>query len=452
MKHQITILHFFIALWLLTITVSIRSESKEPQQDQRLKIMTFADVSNLNQAGAHIGDILTEYNGAAIHSFADLDDNKKKAQAENVTVSLRRGDQTIQVTVPAGPLGATFKEVSKDHPVDSDAKLLKNIGPLGWGLKMNNSFFGALYRLLEFREIKMSYIDLAGLSGYGFRFQFHEPWCPSSADPTLGYNAGSHLLHDLGFEFKTIYLKKKDTPADPDKKYQSKEEMLQSIMGSIRRGWPVLATGLINSPEWGLITGYQKAGQELFCRTYFDRTDHYDLVQQFPDTIIIITGNHATATDLLYPKSLQTALSINSQEKYSEYYSGITGFNKWIQALEVLETTLPAGQNPSAGIIHANWWIYYSLAYARDDALQYLKSNKEKFKIPEANLDLLIEAIQKEVRLLQNGYMYIPSSNSPSPGLTPKKCKKQVQYLREIIKSEKDIQDLLKQVTTLSSP
>ena len=411
-----------IALFTITLTVAGRAEdgneaTSPSETDLKLMIEGFTDGSNLQKAGALKGDRILSYNGGDVTSAAKLRELRDATGTPEVPVVLLRGDGRIEVTVPKGRLGVFLREVAPEHPRDGDAVVIDGIGKLAWGTGMENSFLAAVYRIDEKFGRKTSYRDLVGLSGYGFRVLFFDGWCPSSPDVTCGRDLGAELLGKLGYSCEDYYLLTPETEGKLRGEAKSEDELRDIIRSSIDRGYPVLAIDLIGVPEWGLITGYQKGGKELFCRTYFDRTEGYDIAQKTPWVIYVIGERKEPKLANEYRNSLLLARELYETEKYDIYFSGLKALDAWIAALKNEEDFDGMGPSRLEMVHLANWWIYYSLSIARADAVQYLTENRERFGANTDLVDELIRLYGNEVEILQNGRESVPSphaGNRPS--------------------------------------
>ena len=390
---------------------SITIPVQEPQGRKLLglKIVGFVEYSALEMAGAQVGDVITHYNGIKLESLDHLLTLRDKLEQDEVEVVLRRDAVEKRVTIPKGLLGAQLQEIMPDHRIDTDAVIIEGIGHLGWGLGMENSFLGCVVLFEEKYGSKLSYQDILGLSGYGFRFHFYPgSFCGSSVDATCGRDIGSEILRKLGYEFK-VYSLSDTEKASPDEVAKAKEQLLKEIRASIDAGWPVIALDLINVEEWGLITGYQKNGAELFCRTYFDLTEGYEIAQKLPWVIYAIKGKKDVDLESEYRKSLFVAKELLDKENYGEYANGINAIKTWIRALLNEKSFKSLDEKQLYNTMHINWWTYYSLADARTLNHMYLTSNKNKFGIDEEVIENLAQLTEKESALLGNGFNSVPS-------------------------------------------
>ena len=435
------------SLTFLLITNSLISEQTEKENLMKLKITGFNEGTAIEKAGAKIGDILLTYDGKPVHTLKQLSECKEAVKTDEVEVTILRGQAVIPIKIPKGQIGVYLQELMPDHKIDDNAVVIDGIGRLGWGIGMENSFLGALTLIEERFGQKTSYQDLVGLSGYGFRLHFFDGFCPSSPDATCGKDVGSEILKKLGYDFELYHqdivgFKEMDTPL------YSQEQINEFIIKSIDNGYPVIALDLIEVPEWGLITGYQKDGKELFCRTYFDKTDGYEIAKKFPWVIFVIKEYDPKKIDNLYAESLEIADELYNTEKYDQYFSGIKAINEWIVDLKDEKLYSDSDKNKFEEMKLANWWIYCSLMEARTIAKEYLLNNIEKFKKDEDLIIKLAEIYNKEAELLYKHFQEVPSPHVPNPELVwdQENREKQIKILNELLELEKKANEILKKI------
>jgi hypothetical protein len=388
---------------------AVGEPQSETAHEVKVTIVGFTDESNLQNAGAREGDIIALYGGKPVGSIEQLGALKSAAQGSGVEVMMMRDDRPITVTVPKGQLGVYLQEIAPEHTRDADAVIIGGIGDLGWSVGMENSFFGALYRLDESYGQKLSYRDLLGLSGYAFRIHFFDGWCPSSPDATCGKDVGSELLDSLGYEYDVYFVRGKDAPDEIRERGIGMDAYRETVMKSIDAGWPVIAIDLMEVPEWGLITGYQKDGRELFCRTYFDSTEGYDIAAKTPWVLYVFSGKKDVDTGPLYRDSLSIAKELYSTDIYDDYFSGLRATEEWIKALKNDRAFENMTDEKKGEVLHANWWIYYSLSEARKYAREYIAENREKFDVSRDTIDTLLQVYEKEETVLREGLSHIPN-------------------------------------------
>jgi len=139
-----------------------------------------------------------------------------------------------------------------------------------------------------------------------------------------------------------------------------------------RRRDPVLAIDLVEVPEWGVIIGYQKNGQELLCHTYFDKHKSYEVAQKFPFAVVILKRDGPVPG---YDASIKPGFGIVVQnlttEKYSEYFSGLAAFDKWMARLRD-DDFAKLDSAKLWNVVQANQWIFQRLVADRKTGMQYL--------------------------------------------------------------------------------
>jgi hypothetical protein len=344
------------------------------------------------KAGVLIDDILIKYDGKSVSSVSQLNEFKNQVVTDTVEIIVLRAGNEIVLKIPKGPLGVMLSEVLPDLQFKADAVVIANLPKLSWGIGKDNSFLASLEIIANHLEIAKDYTDINGISGAAFRLHFFDGWCPSSPDPTCGYNAGEEALKALGLEYNVMHLA-------PDGK--NKPEIKKAIIESIDKKIPVIAIDLVDTPEWGVITGYQNKGEELLCRTYFDKRNSYEIAQKFPWALYVIINKKQMAKDVdLYRQSFKTILTNLTTEKYDQYYSGINAFNQWIAHLEKTDfTKLDSAKFLEATL--ANAWIWDRLIADRKDAIIYLgKTAKEMSDLAPA-LYALKTIYEQEIEILE---------------------------------------------------
>ncbi|MCF7919871.1 MAG: hypothetical protein K9N06_08155 [Candidatus Cloacimonetes bacterium] len=418
-------------------------------EDNGIVIVNFAENSNLEQAGAKVQDVLWKYDGEVVYSVTQLDKLKKNVKTDMVTVELKRGDKIIVVEIPAGKLGVYLLPIPREHDFEGDATMIEGVGKLGWGMDMDVSFFGCLTRIEELKGDNLSYSDLLVLSGYGMRTCFFDGWCPSSPDATCGYDTGSRILKKLGYDFDYYFLEGLVNQEEYENlDYSEIDNIRKMVMESIDAGWPVMAVDLIQVPEWGIITGYQKGGKELLCRTYFDQTEGYEIARKVPWVLIRIKGKKEIEIEKLYHDLLTDALPFFEIEKFENYSNGLQALQMWILDLRDEEALSLKSPDDFHETGFTNSWIYYCLTDSRTKMGDYLEENREKFGISSEAMSTLIKLYKNEGELLQKGMQNVTGmevQNTPETW-TPEMRHNQAATLEEIKNLEIKILEILKTI------
>jgi hypothetical protein len=352
-------------------------------------------------AGIRVGDGLAFYDGKAMGCRADLSGKQAAVQVDSVVVSFRRGDKLLNFVLPKGKLGLLFAEWMNDLPLAPDAKMIAGVNNLGWA--QPNSFMGALEAVLHKLGDHAGYAFLSGASGAAFRTQFFDTWCPSSVDATCGFDAGSEALSARGLDVRWL-----EVSSDG----KNKPQIIDSIRKSIDAGMPVLAIDLIQAPEWGIIIGYQKNGEELLSRTYFDKRKGFEVAQKFPFIVGILRRNGKPPDpDARLQKGFSTVAANLTTEKYDQYYSGLAAFDKWVERLKTDDLST-FDTTKLANAVMANYTILKRLVADRKTGIEYLDIVAGQMPGLEPKITGVTALYRQEVELLEPLVEKVPGPGS----------------------------------------
>jgi len=398
MKRKNLVLVIIAVAPLLISAVS----AEEPTEQTRLVVTGLVSGGAAEKAGVLVNDIFVKYDGKSVSTRNELNEFKNQVKDDSVEMAVLREGKEITFKIQKGSIGVFMKELLPDIKYKEDAVVIEGIPKLGWETGKINSFLGCVELVANHLGIKKDYVEINGISGTAFRLHFCKDWCPSSPDPTCGYNNGEEALKALGLEYKSYSLSSDG---------KNKPKIKKAIMESIDNKIPVIAIDLIDSPEWGLITGHQNSGEELLCRTYFDRRNSYEIAQKFPWALYIITGKKETGKDIdLYQQSFKTIYANLTTESYGQYFSGLNAFDKWIEHLEQSDFAKMDSQKLNNAVM-ANGWIFDRLAVDRSDAVPYLESVAVKIPKLSEKLTELANIYKDEAKILQETKINIPNSN-----------------------------------------
>ena len=357
------------------------------------------------KAGIRVGDALASYDGKPMGCRAELTAAQAAVKVDSVVASFRRGNRLLNFVLPKGKLGIYFAEWMNDLPLAPDAKLISGVPNLSWNEM--NSFMGALQAIGHKIGDHSGYAILCGVSGAAFRTQFFDTWCPSSPDPTVGYDAGAATLKARGLSATWLHVSSDG---------KNKPQILEAIRKSIDAGMPVLAIDLIQTPEWGIIIGYQKNGEELLCRTYFDKRKGFEVAQKFPFAVAILKREAKVPDE---NASIKQGFGIVAENlttpKYGEYFSGLAAFDKWMARLRDDDFTKLDSAKLS-DVIQANYWTFQRLIADRKTGIEYLNILAQKTPGLEPRTAGLAALYQREVETLEPLLEQLPCPGSVVPG------------------------------------
>ncbi len=381
------------------------NSGKEVAPCHWLEVINLVPDGPSAKAGIRVGDALTSYDGKPMGCRAELTAAQAAVQVDSVVASFRRASQVLSFTLPKGKLGIYFAEWMNDVPPDSDAKLIAGVPNLSW--TEMNSFMGALQAVGHKIGDHSGYAVLSGVSGAAFRTQFFDTWCPSSPDPTVGYNAGEAALKARGIEATWLNVSSDG---------KNKPQILAAIKKSIDAGIPVLAIDLVQMPEWGVIIGYQKNGQELLCHTYFDKHKLYEVAQKFPFAVAILKPSGK----MLEPSAgMKQGFGIVVENlttpKYGEYYSGLAAFDKWTARLREDDFT-KLDSAKLWNVVQANSWIFERVVADRKTGLEYLDIVARLMPGLEPKTAELKTLYRREIEAMEPLLAELPSPDQVKPG------------------------------------
>jgi hypothetical protein len=322
------------------------------------------------QAGVKAGSRLESYGGRTVGCLKDYNAAKEAVTADSVEVVFTASASMVRMTIAVGkPMGVYLKEWQKDTVFDRDAKVIEGLPALGWETNRSNTFMAALAAVQQLKSGSDDYGRLCVASGAAFRLHFFDNWCPSSVDPTLGFNSAEAAVLSLGY--KPTWL----SSASDGK---NRPQMVAAIRKSIDAGMPVVACDLREMPEWGVIAGYQKDGAELIGRTYFDKRKGYDIAPRFPMTVLLLEKAGKTPGGMVGAQAAaRTVAALLTTPKYGEYWSGLAAFDRWIERLRTDNFTVHDSVRLSE-IVQANYWIYQRLIDDRKTGIKYLDALAEE--------------------------------------------------------------------------
>jgi hypothetical protein len=357
------------------------------------------------KAGIRVGDALVSYDGKPMGCRAELSEAQAAVQVDSLVATFRRGNKELSFVLPKGKLGIYLAEWMNDVPPDSGAKLIQDVPSLSWNEM--NSFMGALSAIGYKLGDHAGYAFLCGVSGAAFRTHFFDTWCPSSPDATVGFDAGTVALKARGLNPTWLHVSSDG---------KNKPQILAAIRKSIDAGIPVLAIDLIEMPEWGVIVGYQKNGEELLCRTYFDKRKAFDIAQKFPFAVATIKPVGKTPDeDASVRHGFGIVVENLTTEKYGEYFSGLAAFDKWVARLQDDDFTQLDSEKLS-DVIQANYWTYQRLIADRKTGIEYLDAVALKMPGLKPKVAELKAIYQREVETLEPLLGRLPRPGNVVPG------------------------------------
>ena len=295
---------------------------------------------------------------------------------------------------------------------------MAGVGPIrGFAKGRDNTFMHCLELILEAMGRNIGYDELMGISGQAFRIQFRvDRWDAGNADPLAGASTLDALFKSIGLVFETHVVRRDELDEAAD--------LQEKIKRSIDRGLPVLAANIIEPEDWGIITGYRPNDQWL-CRSYNGDALREDRpANGWPTAVVILTKRlPRPSPQQARVASIRRAVDLFEQRKAGNHALGAKAFDYWCQALPSVE---------NRRYLHPNAWTYIGLIDARAAAVRYLRGVAKEFGSRKHQILQAADYYDAEVRLLREGYRFVPSEKAYPESLPPADLrKKQIEVLRK---------------------
>jgi hypothetical protein len=435
-------------LLVILIAISVLSAAEEEckcEKDQHLLITGTIPGGAAETAGIESGDIIVSYDKHEVHCLKKLNALKEAVKTDSVEIVIKRDGEVVSYMIPEGMIGIYVKELLPDIEFEKDAVVIKGIGRLDWDTGETSSFVASLARVAEYLNVDRDYTYLMGASGSAFRIQFHADWCPSSPDATVGYDCGAAAMRSINLIPSYMFLDREEGT--------NKGEILKGIVKSIDEKMPVIAIDLIEVPEWGLIVGHQKGGEELIVRDYFDRRQSYDNATKFPWVVVTLSQKEGAIDDAEnFKKSLEIAQELYETETYESYYSGITALEYWIKRLKE-DDFAALDDEKFEEVVLSNAWIFSRLADDRMFGAEYLKSFAPKFPQVKDNIVKLASLYESINELMTTEEMIAPypMQIEKRDDWTPEMRNKELEILAKVLEKEKEAYTLVKETNKILS-
>ena len=367
-----------------------------------LQITGFFGQSQIEDIGLKIGDWILEYNNEKVKSKSHLEELEVKYQhLQSIFLKVLKSNSEEYFQILPGELGVYLAEREQSPKVLSDAKRIEKVSRLEKKTGRENTFFGSLINILRFYKVKVSFDDLICLSSFPYRIQFDENFSMDCLNPIEGFNCAEFILHNFEIKFKQI-------------KKSKKNDIPKAIIESIDRKIPILAKDLFGKNEWGIITGYQNSGKELFCRSYVDKTIDYSIASQFPNQIIIFEKppqkNKIVNSKEKISISIKNAELMFSSEKIGKYFLGNFALEKWQKILENESFFESLSDKKFYQIFQNNKLFFYHYSFQFGVLSDCFNNYIQVFPKSKEHLKRLSKFYRAESKILKDCQKFIPAS------------------------------------------
>lgn len=177
-------------------------------------------------------------------------------------------------------MAGLVKDTLKQHSVGDSmtkriSRILDGIERIHWRTTSGLCFTGSTLACMHYMGEDVDNDYLMGISGGAFKLFWHPKWSPANCDLLLyGEEPVRRTFYSLGYEYTYISDRDKANPV------HSKEYYQDLIVKSIDNGRPVIAVGIVGPPECCVVAGYDRNGEVLYGRSYFQENpfggDNYE--------------------------------------------------------------------------------------------------------------------------------------------------------------------------------
>ncbi len=167
---------------------------------------------------------------------------------------------------------AEVRETLSSHRPDEEfgkrvKRVLAGVERIHWTTTACVCFPGAAAACMHYLKEDVSDNYVMGISGGAFKMIWEPPWSPRNCDLLmLGPEPVKRTFAALGYDYTFVPDYDRDDPGD------AKEVYRKAIVQSIDKGRPVIAIGVVGPPEACIVAGYDKGGEVLYGRSYFQES------------------------------------------------------------------------------------------------------------------------------------------------------------------------------------
>jgi RNA polymerase sigma factor (sigma-70 family) len=215
-----------------------------PEKERAATTLFYIDGYSMGEVGAFLGVPVTTVKNR-LHSARTQLRERMEAEVRETLSSYR----------PDEEFGKRVKRV------------LAGVERIHWTTTACVCFPGAAAACMHYLKEDVSDNYVMGISGGAFKMIWEPPWSPRNCDLLmLGGEPVKRTFTALGYDYTFVPDYDRDNPGD------AKEVYRKAIVESIDKGRPVIAIGVVGPPEACIVAGYDKGGEVLYGRSYFQES------------------------------------------------------------------------------------------------------------------------------------------------------------------------------------
>ena len=406
-------------------------------------------------AGLRPQDVIMACDEVPVHSATEVFD-KLSAAPGIILVQLKRAGMEKSLLLSGLPEDLDLQEYDDPGAPAADAVLLDNVPGVGLVPGMEHSFVGCMAAMAKFTGATEEYGTLMAASGLAFRVQFRPGWDARAFHPGEGLDCIAPAAQALGFQALHLVayepplpVKSKPTPTPAIRNATSPADVKRAIMDSLRSGLPVLALGLDNSDEWGLIAGAHGDGAELLCRLWGEACPRYLPVRELPDEIVVLIPSPDG------PVSLQQRVAANlrglvetvSGDPAGGWLRGAAALSLWSNGLGDVDQGKMAPAQITE-LCRLNQRFGLALIDARVHAVAFIKGAAGYYPELKEEFDRIAEIYTQELSLISTTFpAELPETVCSAPeAWSPAVIEAQAQALASAAAFEQQLPSLIRSV------
>lgn len=296
-------------------------------------------------------------------------------------------------------VGDYLRENAPDEAFTS--RVLENIPRLGWGMRKECTYCGALEAALTLTDHPFDYATIMGVSGLAFRTRWYQGpadymrWCGSSC-------VGEFPEEDEWFRQATGWRFRVE--AHLNEKEPKMSRFAADVVTSINAGRPVL--GYDKTWNTAVIKGYEDGGRVVLMQTYGSPDTEKRTLDELPGFLVLFEGyDKPLPSREMLTHSLRIAVHNWDRPDGLYHYMGrggyLYGFRAFKQWAEDLGRYDEWTEKERVLLFFVNWWCFTNVVDARTAAIEFLHNHLDD--VSDEAEDALAHAItlyQEEIDLL----------------------------------------------------
>jgi RNA polymerase sigma factor (sigma-70 family) len=325
------------------------------------------------------------------------------------------------------------RETLSSHRPDDEfgkrvKRVLAGVERIHWTTTACVCFPGAAAACMHYLKEDVSDNYVMGVSGGAFKMIWEPPWSPRNCDLLmLGGEPVKRTFAALGYDYTFVPDYDRDDPGD------AKEVYRRAIVESIDKGRPVIAIGIVGPPEACIVAGYDRGGDVLYGRSYFQESkkgyfSEADWFENCHGLILLGEKRQPPSRRQVLRDTLEWAIRLAREPEMplatidgkveKQLITGLAAYDAMSQALERDEDFAFADDDMETmemrcfAISNDGLYLLYS---KRQDAAAFLESMAEDGEGVSAELRQAAEAYRAEAEVLGPACHLAPLSFAPQP-------------------------------------